>query len=381
MNKDNNTVEVKKKGTNKIVSYLLLFILLMGLSGTFVMMFLNSNKEKVINYSENGITDYKVYLKQNDFYESDYLNKDMYYVASLIDKINVDFNYNFNIDAEADMNFTYSIVGNLKITDELDKNTYFKKDYILLEPKQLNVEKQKSQSINETLSIDYDYYNKIANDFKSVYGLDTSSSLTLYLKISKNIRENEKTITNTGSDIALKIPLSQRAIDIKMDDTVLSDTKSYVQTAKMNTTDYIYIGCAGVLFIVGLGYLLKLMVLVVKAMPKKSKYEEYVRKLLREYDRLIVETSTQPNYEGKEIITINRIEELLDARDNLKMPVIYFNYRKKRKCTFHVEKEGIIYLMTVNEASFKEEEAQKQAAKENAKKEDKIEELEIDKEN
>jgi len=285
----------------------------------------------------------------------------MYYVASLIDKINVDFNYNFNIDAEADMNFTYSIVGNLKITDELDKNTYFKKDYILLEPKQLNVEKQKSQSINETLSIDYDYYNKIANDFKSVYGLDTSSSLTLYLKISKNIRENEKTITNTGSDIALKIPLSQRAIDIKMDDTVLSDTKSYVQTAKMNTTDYIYIGCAGVLFIVGLGYLLKLMVLVVKAMPKKSKYEEYVRKLLREYDRLIVETSTQPNYEGKEIITINRIEELLDARDNLKMPVIYFNYRKKRKCTFHVEKEGIVYLMTVNEANFKEEESQKES--------------------
>lgn len=378
MNKDNNTVEVKKKSSNKIVSYLLLFIILLGLSGTCVMMFMNSNKEKVINYSENGITDYKVYLKQNDFYESEYLNKDMYYVASLIDKINVDFNYNFNIDAEADMNFTYSIVGNLKITDELDKNTYFKKDYILLEPKQVNLEKQKSHSINETLSIDYDYYNKIANDFKSIYGLDTSSSLTLYLKISKNVRENEKTITNTGSDIALKIPLSQRAIDIKMDDTVLSDTKSYVQTAKMNTTDYIYIGAAVVLFVGALGYLLKLLILIARSMPKRSKYEEFVRRILREYDRLIVETSTQPNYEGKEIITINRIEELLDARDNLKMPVIYFNYRKKKKCTFHVEKEGIIYLMTVNEASFREE-TQKQTSKE-SNKEEKIEELHFDKE-
>lgn len=363
MNKDNNTVEVKKKSSNKIVSYLLLFIILLGLSGTCVMMFMNSNKEKVINYSENGITDYKVYLKQNDFYESEYLNKDMYYVASLIDKINVDFNYNFNIDAEADMNFTYSIVGNLKITDELDKNTYFKKDYILLEPKQVNLEKQKSHSINETLSIDYDYYNKIANDFKSIYGLDTSSSLTLYLKISKNVRENDKIITNTGSDIALKIPLSQRAIDIKMDDTVLSDTKSYVQTAKMNTTDYIYIGAAVVLFVGALGYLLKLLILIARSMPKRSKYEEFVRRILREYDRLIVETSTQPNYEGKEIITINRIEELLDARDNLKMPVIYFNYRKKKKCTFHVEKEGIVYLMTVNESSFKEEDTKKEETK------------------
>ena len=33
--------------------------------------------------------DYKVYLLKNDFYEKEYLDKDMLYVASLIDKVKI----------------------------------------------------------------------------------------------------------------------------------------------------------------------------------------------------------------------------------------------------------------------------------------------------
>ena len=45
---------------------------------------LKLGKQEVITYKEKGTTDYKVYLKQNTFYEKNYLEKGMMYVASLI---------------------------------------------------------------------------------------------------------------------------------------------------------------------------------------------------------------------------------------------------------------------------------------------------------
>ena len=51
------------------------------------------NKTYFIEYRESGYIDYNVFLKDNEFYDSTYLEKDQSYVASLIDKIVADFNY------------------------------------------------------------------------------------------------------------------------------------------------------------------------------------------------------------------------------------------------------------------------------------------------
>ena len=45
------------------------------------------NKTYYIGYKESGHIDYNVFLKENEFYDSAYLEKDQSYVASLIDKI------------------------------------------------------------------------------------------------------------------------------------------------------------------------------------------------------------------------------------------------------------------------------------------------------
>ena len=45
------------------------------------------NKTYYIGYRESGAIDYNVFLKDNEFFEQDYLGKDQSYVASLIDKI------------------------------------------------------------------------------------------------------------------------------------------------------------------------------------------------------------------------------------------------------------------------------------------------------
>ena len=68
-----------------------LFILLgLGIAFVYFMsMTFSITKGKTIKYHDKSAIDYKVYLKDNDFYENKYLDKNMAYVASLIDKINI----------------------------------------------------------------------------------------------------------------------------------------------------------------------------------------------------------------------------------------------------------------------------------------------------
>ena len=53
-------------------------------------------------------------------------------------------------------------------------------------------------------------------------------------------------------------------------------------------------GC-GFLDVVGIFLLGVVLYRVIKNGKKLSKYDKYINKLLREYDRLIVDTSTKPN--------------------------------------------------------------------------------------
>ena len=127
-NKNNRRVKKLYIGYNgRIVIYILMFITFILLGFMFTFKALDFIEKKVINYSEKSNLDYKVYLKENDFYDEDYLDKNMVYVAGLIDKVKVDFDYNFISDETVDLNFDYKVMAKLLITDSNGNNTYFKK--------------------------------------------------------------------------------------------------------------------------------------------------------------------------------------------------------------------------------------------------------------
>ena len=62
----------------------------------FLFIYISNNKGQYITYNENSNVDYKVYLKQNDFYKKEYLDKDKSYVASLINTISTNFKYSLS---------------------------------------------------------------------------------------------------------------------------------------------------------------------------------------------------------------------------------------------------------------------------------------------
>ena len=77
------------------------------------------SKNEYNRYTEKAKVDYKVNLKENEFYEEDYLDEKNTIIASLIKNLEVEFKYNLNL--EQDQDYTYSY----KILAKTSKNGHF----------------------------------------------------------------------------------------------------------------------------------------------------------------------------------------------------------------------------------------------------------------
>lgn len=350
----------REKKIKKYTSYekritisVICFVILLVLGSVVLTKTINNKKQTVVSYQERGSYDYKVYLKPNDFYENTYLEKNMMYIASLIKAVDVDINYSFVIDKIIDFDMEYEVVGKINIYDEDGTSLLYEKEYPLIESKTINQNRTKEVSIKENVVIDYDTYNRLANEFRSTYGLDTTSNLTVYLKINKRAKDQGRELEiEKTNEMNLVIPLSQKTINIGMNDTSINNNQSIQEKKDMNVKQ-IFLLTASFIMIAGTTTIgLDLIDLLMLLRVKKTKYDKYIEKLLREYDRLIVETETTPELENKEIIKIKKFEELLDARDNLKRPIMYHNLIKHHKSYFYIEQGEKIYLLTLKTSDF-----------------------------
>ena len=109
-------IKSRKKWIMIISAILCGVILLACISGA---LYYKLNKSYYINYAESGNIDYTVSLKENEFYEESIAEKNQAYIATLIDDIIADFNYDFLLAANnVEIDYTYSIDAVMAITDK-----------------------------------------------------------------------------------------------------------------------------------------------------------------------------------------------------------------------------------------------------------------------
>lgn len=339
----------------RIILCLVGFVALFSVSMLFLSKTFEKEAGRVASYRDTGKLDYKVYLKENDFYEEEYLDKNKNYIASLIKSINANFNYDFVINKASDMTFNYQIVGKLIISQSNGKDVLYEKEYVIKEGKAQTLEDKYTYNIKDNFSISYDYYNGLANKFKSTYGVDADSKLVVYVKISKNVKDDDMVDIKDSKQMNLTIPLSQKTLEIAINDTGINNTQNIVEDEKVSLANI----ASGIAFLVcfvgGVAALMGFLELVIILKPKTNVYDKYVKKMLTEYDRLIVETPSEPKFNDKEIIKIKKFEELLDARDNLKRPIMYFSVVKHQKCYFYIQKDETIYLLTIKASDLEQQ--------------------------
>lgn len=341
----------KKSSINKIIKYCFLF-LVFAIFGTLLLnKSLRFNNQKVIQYREKSNLDYKVYLLKNDFYDKDYLDKDMLYVASLIDKININFDYLFESDEKENIDFTYNVVAKLSITNSNGTKSYYENTYTLLDNKKVSMIGNTSQGISEEIKIDYPYYNSLTNNFRNQYGVDTSSKLVVYMLVNKNNVEGSSFKLDNNSVMSVEIPLSEKAVDISLDYKDINETNEIVETRKISVSDIVPIVLAVILICVSLIFAIKLIRCVIPN-KVKSEFDKQVNKILKEYDRLIAESSSIISFKDKEVVNINKFTELLDIHDNLLLPIMYYQVKEHEMCYFYICHENIVYLLKIKRSDF-----------------------------
>lgn len=332
---------------NRVLIYALSLLLCFILATIFMSNAVTTKKDQFITYKETSNLDYKVNLKKNDFYEQKYLGKDMIYVASLIDTIDIDFNYIFDIEKKSDINFDYDITGKLVISDTNGQNTFYEKEYDLSKTKKESINSKKSHKINEKISIDYDKYNNLANKFRTNYGIDTTSNLIVSLNVHKKGSDKNEYKLDNKSAVSVTIPLSEKAINIKIDHNDINNSSQLFTSSSVTIDNYAYLLISIVFIILLPVFMFPLVGLLLSMETNKSPYDKYINKILNEYDRLIVETTTAPDIENKNIIRIDSFNELLDVRDNLSLPIKYYIITKHQKCNFYINHNDELYLLTI----------------------------------
>ena len=334
---------------SRLIFNVILFLSLVVTSYIFINKSIVIQEAKNVSYEEHGNADYKVFLKDNIYYEDKYLDKNMSYIANLIDYISVDYNYNFKADTLFDGEYSYKIRADLEILNAENKTLFFTKKYDLIKEKTFTIENQNEYNIVENIKIDYDHYNSLANGFKSSYGVDTESNLIVYLDIYRNIDQNSINNPNINGNgtIKLTIPLSEKAINIKMDSMEINNKNVITSLDDYYLEDIKYLIIGIISLIVSLYLFIKIVKRLSRLSISPTDYDKTLKKILNQYDRLIVTTSSMPNLEKNNIIKLKEFVELLDAKDNLHKPIFFIEVTPHQKAYFFIQDDDNIILFTL----------------------------------
>ena len=275
-----------------------------------------------LKYQENNDIDYKVYLKKNDFFETEYLEKGGTYITSLIDHINVDFDYNIAFDHVVSGNYLYYV----SVTVDSKKNNndakYWSKDYRLTDEVKKDLKMATEFSIKENIDIDYKKYNELLAAFKKEMALNSSEGvLNIYLNVDSEI-EGNKIKTPIKSKLLLKMPLTELTVEA----TAVTDAPDNVKEVNkiVNSDKVKSMRTLGIVYIVGVIACIILFFIMNKKRKDVNKYDNMIKKILNTYDSIIVNIKKIPNIDGYKEIYVDTFEELLDAHSEVRMPINYY---------------------------------------------------------
>ena len=345
----------KKTYVNKkFLAKLIIKIMLLGMLISMSLLLFNAsiNTDSILSYNASANIDYKVYLKENSFYKDRYLGKNMTYITSLVDYIDMDFNYNFAISEKSNIDYKYTIYANLVITPEDSTSVLFDETYILLSDTVSNMFKNSDKyNLSETVKLDYNHYNDLANTFKATYGVSCDSTLYVGLTVDTDGKDLKyETDFNSSNNVKIAFSLTKKQVDIDMKLANL-DTRENLNieaSTLIRNKGFLVLG------IVLIGISILLIVSIAKTImavrAQTDGYTRYIEKILNNYDRAIVETKYIPDLEEYEVIEVGKFSELLDVRDTLRLPIIYSPIKEKESC-FYIRQEKTIYMHYVKSTS------------------------------
>ncbi len=356
-----------------LVILIALAIILLPLAESLLIKSLDLKKQQIIvEYVESGDVDYNVYLKENKYYTQKYLGKGMEYVASIISTVNPDFKYELHSTDTLDLSYTYKITGTLYISKDSESSPLYTKKIDLVNKDVQNI-KSNSLNIAEGLVIDYDEYNNLVNRYKRDFGISAYSRLVVTMDINvigKHSNNQDQMLLNRS--LQMSIPLSEQTIQINMDTDKINNNGMLFAKGDISIENK-------VLFVISIVSLIIVLLLLVTSIrmyikfKKRNIYYITLGKYLSEYDRVIINGSYENTNidENKfdNVVRVEKFEELLDAAENLSLPILFYEVIPGELSFFVVIKENMLYKFTLDKANLVKKQIEEKTKKAEVKKE------------
>ena len=350
------TVQKKKVFNTKkwLLILILLAIILLPLAESSLIKSLDLKKQQVIvEYVETGDIDYNVYLKPNKYYKEKFLGKGMEYVANIINTINPEFRYEMHATDALNLSYTYKVVGKLVIAKDSDSQPLYTQNFDLVKKDMKNIDSNQL-SISENLVIDYDEYNNLVNRYKRDFGLSAYSRLILTMDINiTGTSKNNDTPMILNRTLQTSIPLSEQTIRVSIDTDKINNNGLLFTKGKITVS-------SPILFVVSLFSLVLVVLLLITAIKlyikfkKRNIYYITLGKYIDEYDKLIINGSFEHTDidENKfdNIIKIEKFEELVDAAENLSLPILFYEVIPGELSFFDISNGNTLYKFTLDKA-------------------------------
>ncbi len=320
----------------------------------------------IMSYTSSGNFDYKVFLKQNDFINEEYLGPGEAYILDLIDHVKINSLYSFSSTEKTNVTGTNKVVAKLVVyyresSDKTGNPEILKKENVL-EEKVVNFN-DKLYSTVGTYDLYLTDYLKTLKEFQN----QVKISVDGYLEISSETRFNGvvggATYTDSYSN-TLKIPLSSSVIRIDSSKSNEKTNKVYEgDLVKTNKTVMSYIVIANIVVFIIICVLLKKLFMF----TNKSEYDRALEKILKGYDDIIVNTSTILDVEKYKLIEIDEFKEILNLSRELLLPIMNYEVEKGKETWFYVVKDDILYRYIISEDRLKKVKNEKGKNKEKEK--------------
>ena len=324
------------KNINKIIR--IVFISLLFIIGSVLIIFGLTKSYISLEYKEDNSVNYKVFLKNNSYFDTPYLDENRTYITSLIDHINVDYKYNLKLNEKVNGKYKYkidAIVSANKPNGET--GSYWSKSYNIIPSKTVELKDSDSININEIVNVDYNKYNDILDGFRRDYSLSTDGVLKIQLTINSDFTsERFSEVLEVPSNLSLSIPLLQRAVEASIEKNATSNDNSFTilddQTMKYKFACIIL----GILVIL-IDLVLIVGIIVVRIKNRNSHlYLATLKKIVDSHDSIIANIKNMPDLSDLKVIKVSSFSELLDVYNEVRMPINFYESHRRNKAIFMI---------------------------------------------
>lgn len=326
-----------------IITLILLFIL----GVTFFSIGFKEHKDIKYSYKENNSVDYKVFLKDNNYFETSYLEKNKTYITSLIEYINADFTYNVSFNNKVSGNLDYKVIAEIKADKaNNDVGNYWTKKYDLTSYETDSIANENSHVINVSQKIDYNKYNDLLNSFIQEYGLNAESTLKVALKVTGNVViDNTNDKMDIDSEVSLTVPLSKLAIEGKIETQNNNNQKEIIkkenEQAPMRNLFRALFAIDLLMFV----YNLLRYTMFMMNRYNNLNYRDTIKKINSDYEDIITKVKSI-NVNDFAVIDVESFEDLLNVYNSIREPINFLYGNNESR--FFIIKGKSCYMFTLH---------------------------------